>query len=117
MLYGLPFGLASRGDSPVASANTIPLAVAAGAGASMSREIHDGVNTRWPFRSSTLNATILPLEAAPFVTGNCAAASGGPDKDAYTQRVLVSVSSQLEKAPRNPLPAYLVSALAMGTVR
>src|SRR5882757_4002039 len=76
--------------SPVASANTTPLATTAGAGATISRELHLGTSVGCPSCSSTVNATILP------------------PSDAYTQRVRVAVSSQEAKPPRNPLPTGLV---------
>src|SRR6185312_177673 len=81
-VYGLPFFLARRGDSPVERANTNPFVVIGDAGASKSREIHCGTSDGFPFFASTLNATMLPCGAAPFVTANLAASPAGPDNAA-----------------------------------
>src|SRR5205823_1047822 len=95
---------ACRTHSPVASANTTPLATAGAAGVTMLRAVHALVSTGLPLRSSTLNAAIVPTLVSPFETGNLAPGCFGPQTGASTHRVPIA-SSHVARLPHVPAPA------------
>src|ERR1700683_581173 len=93
-----------------------PLAITGGSARFMSREIHAGANSHFPFFSSTLKATMAPYFTAPYSMGALNAECFGPQMGVSTQRTPLE-SSQLASEPHMPADAKFTSSLQSSGLR
>jgi GxxExxY protein len=75
-----------RGFSPLAKANTMPLAMTGGSGTAMSLETHIGSATGLASFRLSRKAMMLPLSDIPYIRSNLASLAGGPHIGTYSQR-------------------------------